>query len=149
MKDFDNIGCLGAIIIAVIVLIIVTLFGIFRTVPSGHVGIKTRFGEVQSDVIQEGLNTKMPFIEKIVKIDCRTQKCEYSMEASSKDLQKISNIKIAVNYNVDKNKASSLYKETGIDFKGVIIEPAIFEIMKSSISNYTAEQLVTKKTRSI
>lgn len=111
----------------------------------GHVGIKTRFGEVQRDVIQEGLNTKMPFIEKIVKIDCRTQKCEYSMEASSKDLQKISNVKIAVNFNVDKKKANVLYKEVGIDFKGVIIEPAIFETMKSSISKYTAEELVTKR----
>lgn len=149
MEDFEVkdvvIGLISLIVVIAIILGIISLFGIFRTVPSGHIGIKTRFGEVQNNVLQEGLNTKIPFVEKIVKIDCRTQKCEYSMEASSKDLQKISNIKIAVNYNVDKNKASSLYKEVGTDFKGVIVEPAIFEIMKSSISNYTAEQLVTKR----
>ena len=38
------------------------------------------------------------------------------MEASTKDLQKISNIKIAVNYNIDKAKANELYQEIGEDF---------------------------------
>ena len=60
-------------------------------------------------------------------------------------IEKISDIKIAVNYSVDKQKASILYREIGKDFKGVIIEPAIYETMKSSIANYTAEQLVTKR----
>lgn len=112
----------------------------------GFIGVKTRFGQVQNDVIQEGFNFKAPFIEKIVKIDCRTQKCEYIMEASSKDLQKISNIKIAVNYNVDKGNANQLYKEIGQDFKTVIIEPSIFESVKQGMSQYTAEELVTKRS---
>lgn len=124
---------------------IIILFNCITTVPTGYVGVKTRFGQVQSDTIQEGLNFKMPFIENIVKIDCKTQKIEYLMEASSKDLQKISNIKIAVNYGVDKQKANVLYREIGKDFKSIIIEPAIYETMKSAIANYTAEELVTKR----
>ena len=87
----------------------------------------------------------MPFVEKIVKIDCRTQKVSYTMEGSSKDLQKISNIKIAVNYSVDKQKANILYREIGKDFSSIIIEPSIYETMKSAIANYTAEELVTKR----
>ena len=59
-----------------IILIAIVLFASITTVPTGYVGVKTRFGEVQDDVIQEGLNTKVPFIEKIVKIDCRTKKSE-------------------------------------------------------------------------
>lgn len=136
---------LTKIIIGVIILIAITLFASITTVPTGYVGVKTRFGQVQNDTIQEGLNFKLPFIEKIIKIDCKTQKIEYGMEASSKDLQKISNIKIAVNYSVDKQKANVLYREIGQDFKSVIIEPAIYETMKSAIANYTAEELVTKR----
>ena len=144
MKNQNGNVLLG-IIIGVVVVIVIFLFASMTTVPTGYVGVKTRFGQVQNDTIQEGLNFKKPFTEKIVKIDCRTQKVEYKMEASSKDLQKISDIKIAVNYSVDKQKASILYREIGKDFKGVIIEPAIYETMKSSIANYTAEQLVTKR----
>lgn len=144
MKDEKENIILG-IIIRVIILIAIIVFASITTVPTGYVGVKTRFGQVQDDTIQEGLNFNMPFIEGIVKIDCRTQKIEYDMEASSKDLQKISNIKIAVNYGIDKQKANILYREIGKDFKSVIIEPAIYETMKSAIANYTAEELVTKR----
>ena len=124
----------------------VTIIKSFTTIPTGYVGVKTRFGQVQDTVIQEGLNFKMPYIEKIVKIDCKTQKCEYEMEASSKDLQKVSNIKVAVNYNVDKSKANTLYREIGKDFKGVVIEPAIYESVKQGMSQYTAEELIAKRS---
>ena len=126
-------------------IIIITTFNSFTTVPTGFVGVKTRFGKVQDSVIQEGLNLKVPYIEKIVKIDCRTQKTEYTMEASSKDLQKISNFKVAVNYNVVKDTANQLYKDVGIDYKTIIVEPAIQEAMKATIANYTAEELITKR----
>lgn len=124
----------------------VTIIKSFTTIPTGYVGVKTRFGQVQDTVIQEGLNFKMPYVEKIVKIDSKTQKCEYEMEASSKDLQKVSNIKVAVNYNVDKSKANTLYREIGKDFKGVIIEPAIYESVKQGMSQYTAEELIAKRS---
>lgn len=144
MKNNKGNAILG-IIIGVIVFITIIILSSIKTVPTGYVGVKTRFGQVQDDTIQEGLNLKLPFIEKIVKIDCRTQKIEYTMEASSRDLQKISSIKIAINYGVDKQKANILYREIGKDFKTIIIEPAIYETMKSAIANYTAEELVTKR----
>lgn len=144
MKNNKGNGLVG-FIVGVIILIIFIVISSITTVPTGYVGVKTRFGQVQEDTIQEGLNFKIPFIEKIVKIDCRTQKMEYVMEASSKDLQKISNIKIAINYGVDKQKANILYKEIGKDFNTIIVEPAIYETMKSSIANYTAEELITKR----
>lgn len=133
------------IIIGVVVLLVIIILASITTVPTGYVGVKTKFGQVQDDTIQEGLNFKAPFIESIVKIDCRTQKIEYEMEASSKDLQKINAIKIVVNYGVDKQKANVLYREIGKDFNSIIVEPAIYETMKSAIANYTAEELVTKR----
>lgn len=79
-------------------------------------------------------------------MDCRTQKAEYTMEASSKDLQKVSNFTIAVNYNLTKETANTLYREVGTDYKSVIIEPAIQEAIKSTTANYTAEELITKRS---
>lgn len=134
------------IVITVIIIGIVILIASITTVPTGYVGVKTRFGQVQDDVIQEGFNLKAPFIESIVKIDCRTQKYEIATEASSKDLQKISNLKVVVNYNVDKNNANNLYKEVGKDYQTVLIEPAILESIKQGISQYTAEETITKRS---
>lgn len=145
LKETKNKIIIG-IIVGVVVLAIIILIASITTVPTGYVGVKTRFGQIQDDVIQEGLNLKAPFIEGIVKIDCRTQKYEIATEASSKDLQKISNLKIVVNYNVDKNNANSLYKEVGRDYQTVLIEPAILESIKQGISQYTAEETITKRS---
>ena len=122
----------GILIIALFVFI--TFINMFKTIPTGYVGVKTRFGEVQTTMLNEGLNMKMPYIEKIVLIDCRTQKCEYTMEASSKDLQKISGIKVAINYNVSQDVANQLYKRVGINYNSIIVEPAIFESIKQGFS---------------
>ena len=134
------------VLLAIIVIfLIITFFNSFKTIPTGFVGVKTRFGQVQDTMLNEGLNLKVPFIEKIVLMDCRTQKTEYTMEASSKDLQKISNFKIAINYNITNDTANKLYRSVGVDYKSIIVEPAIQEAMKATVANYTAEELITKR----
>lgn len=134
------------VLLAIIVIfLIITFFNSFKTIPTGFVGVKTRFGQVQDTMLNEGLNLKVPFIEKIVLMDCRTQKTEYTMEASSKDLQKISNFKIAINYNITNDTANKLYRSVGVDYKSIVVEPAIQEAMKATVANYTAEELITKR----
>lgn len=130
------------IIIAVVIFLIVTIRLCATTVPAGYVGVRTRFGAVQDSTISEGLNWKIPFIEKIVKIDCRTQKLEVISNAGSKDLQTV-DLAIAVNYNVDKQIANKIYQEIGTKYENIVIEPAIQEALKAVVAQYTAEELIT------
>ena len=126
------------------IIVLIVIFASLTTVPTGFVGVKTKFGKVQEDVIQEGLNVKAPFIEKIVKIDCKTKKIEETTEGSTKDMQ-TANVSIAVNYNVVKETANKLYKEVGTEFESILIEPAIQESIKSAMAQYTAEELITQR----
>lgn len=141
----SNKGEIGLYIaIGVIALIIIIFLASITTVPTGYVGVKTRFGKVQNDVIQEGLNFKQPFVEKIVKIDCKTKKIETTSESSTKDMQTVQ-ATVVVNYNVNKETANTLYKEVGKNYESIIINPAILESIKSSMAQYTAEELITKR----
>jgi len=133
------------ILVFILFLIAMILISSITTVPTGFVGVKSRFGAIQETMIGEGLNWKAPFIEKIEKIDCRVQKTEVSTECASKDLQVI-NIQIAVNYSVSKDKANKLFQEVGKDFKSIIVDPAILEAIKSTTAQYTAEEMITKRS---
>lgn len=145
MENFEIKNVIKIIAIGVVVLIVlIFLFGCLRTVPTGHVGIKTIFGKVQDEVVQEGLNFKKPFIEKIIKIDCKTKKIEETSEGSTRDMQTVQ-VSIAVNYNVRKDTANTLYREVGTDYEKIIISPAILETIKSTMAQYTAEELITKR----
>lgn len=133
------------ILIGILILMgLILVLNCITTVPTGFVGVKTRFGKIQADVIQEGLNTKVPFIEKIVKIDCKTQKLEVESNTASKDLQDV-NLKVAINYNVIKDTANTLYKEIGKKYEDIVVNPAILESVKSVTAQYTAEELITKR----
>lgn len=125
--------------------ILITIFSCFTTVKSGEVGLKVRFGKIQNVQIDEGFNLKVPYIEKIVKVNIKVQKSEVDTSAASKDLQDI-NTKIAVNYRVEGTKASSLYKTIGNDYDAKVLEPAIQESIKAVISKYTAEEVITKRS---
>ena len=128
--------------------IILLLFGSFTIVNSGEIGLKVRFGKITNTTISEGINWKIPGIEKIVKVNVKVRKYENetALSTSSKDLQIINNIIINVNYQIDNTKAVSLYKNVGNNYEDVVITPAIQESVKSIISQYTAEELVTKRS---
>lgn len=141
MKKYKNI----IIVSIIVILLLIVLFASIKTVPTGSVGVKTRFGAVQDSVITEGINLKVPFIEKIVLINCKTQKIEITSESSTKDMQTV-NVTIAVNYNVNKDTANSLYQEVGLNYEDVIIQPAMLESIKATMAQYTAEELITRRS---
>lgn len=139
----------GCLIVFIAIILLAILFGSIKTVPTGYVGVKTRFGQVQNTTVQEGLNFKLPFIEKIVKIDCRKQKYENkkAFESSTKDMQVVREIYIAINYSVDKTIANKLYQTTGQDYKQILIEPAIEGSVKSAFSQFTSEELIVNRNK--
>ena len=135
-----------SIVLANVLGVIIILFLLsISTVPTGHVGIKVRFGAVQDDYLSEGLNMHLPIIEKVKKMDCRTQRVDVEGEGASTDLQTVS-ISIAVNYKVNREKAFELYKTVGTDYETILVKPAIQESMKASLAKYTAEELITKRS---
>lgn len=142
MKELNQnkkggIGCL------VIVIIILLLFS-FKTVKSGEIGLRVRFGKIVDSSLTEGVNFKIPFVEKIVKVNIKVQKTEIKAEASTKDLQ-IVNTTIAVNYRVNSKKASDLYKTVGNKYEETVLQPAIKESIKSAIAQYNAEEITTNR----
>lgn len=143
MVDIDKEIKKVIIGIGVFILFILLLLS-FKTIKSGEVGLKVRFGKIVDSSLKEGLNLKLPLIEKIVKVNIKVQKAELDTESSSKDLQTIKT-KLAVNYRVDTDMAVSLYKTVGNSYEETILIPAIQESIKSAMSQYTAEQTITKR----
>ncbi len=134
------------IIIAIpIFLVIILLLASFTTIKSGEVGIRIRFGKVVNKATTEGINYKVPFIEKIEKMNIKVQKIEVKTSSSSKDLQEV-DMSLAVNYQINKNNAVQLYKNVGTGYREIVLEPAIEESIKAVTSQYTAEELITHRS---
>ena len=127
------------------IFIIITIFASITTVKSGEVGLKVRFGKIVNTSLNEGINFKVPYIEKIVKVNIKVQKVEVKTSSASKDLQDVS-MTLAVNYRVDGMKATELYRNVGNKYDEVVLQPAIQESVKAVTSQYTAEELITNRS---
>lgn len=127
--------------------LLLILFGCFATVQTGEIGVKTRFGKIVGTTANEGIIFKLPY-EKLQKVNIKVQKYENKEElsTSTKDMQIVEHIKVSVNYQINGNKAVDLYKNVGINYQTTVLEPTIQETIKSVISQYTAAELVTKRS---
>ncbi|HUJ80084.1 MAG TPA: prohibitin family protein [Nitrospiria bacterium] len=138
------------LIVAVILLLLVIGLATqsFKVVGAGERGVvfNTLEGGIQPRVLSEGLQFKLPFVEDIIPIDVRVQKSETDASAASKDLQVVRS-RIALNFHIDPGKANVVYQNLGVEFKSRVIDPQVQESVKAVTAQYTAEELITKRSQ--
>lgn len=125
------------------------VFGSFGVVDAGERGVKVRLGNVVG-VIEPGFYMKTPFIEKVEKIDVKTRSVTYEREepldSASRDLQDV-RIATVVNYHVDPLQVRDVYVNYGDqdNYEAQVVRPAVRDIVKATASQFTAEELVTRR----
>lgn len=128
--------------IAVLVGIILLSSG-FYTVGSGERALVLRFGQVQG-VVADGLHVKIPLIDRIVRVDVRTQKSHAPASAGTRDLQ-IVTTEVALNYHLNAASLQDTYTRFGLDVEEKVIAPRIQEIVKAVIARFSAEELLVRR----
>ena len=135
-----------SVILAVVVLFVLgnLVFGSWHIVPAGHRGIVLSFGAVTDRTMGEGLNFKVPMVQKVIDIEVRNKLVDANISAVSKDLQNVFT-SIALNYHPDPTLVNLLYQEIGPDFERRIINPAVQEVPKAVTARYRAEEIITRR----
>jgi prohibitin 1 len=132
--------------LALILLILAICFNPFVIVDAGERGVILEFGRVQEKILEEGLHAIIPLVHSVKKLSVRIQKQEISAEASSKDLQEVFT-DVALNWHITPEETNLIFQQIG-DEKAVIdriIDPAIEEVLKAVMAQYTAEEIVTER----
>ena len=146
-KNKDGTTSVRKIVTTAILVILVAsvALGSFVVISAGHTGVVVTMGSVSDIVLQEGLHFKIPFAQQVVLMDNRIVKLEVTTQAFSKDLQTVSAV-LAVNYRVDKGMSYSIYKNIGGSYESVLVVPAVNEVLKAVVSEYTASTLVANRS---
>lgn len=145
IKMNPRYGVKAIIVFILIVIAAVIGFQSFTIIEAGHRGVVLQLGAVQPGVMDEGLHFKVPFVQTVIPIEVRVQKSETSQTSASKDLQTVATT-IAVNHHLDGNNVNKLYQQVGLDYSSRIVDPAIAEALKAVTAQYTAEELISKRS---
>ena len=130
--------------LALLVLSIIASF--FVIIGAGERGVLMQFGKVQPQVLDEGIHVIIPLMHTVQKLSVRVQNQEISAEASSRDLQDVF-ADVALNWHIVPEDANLIFQQIG-DQQAIItriINPAVEEVLKAVMAEYTAEEIITRR----
>ncbi len=134
-----------ALIIGGLALIFVG-FG-WREIGPGQVGVKTRFGQVQTGTLNPGLHWIMPAVDGLTIFDGRVQAYNFeNIESATQDLQTV-RLSGLINYHIDSEKADRILQEIGGPgnyAEKVFLRPSN-TALKEITPSYSASSVVSKR----
>jgi regulator of protease activity HflC (stomatin/prohibitin superfamily) len=135
-----NVGLIVALVIVVMI-----LWGTFVIVPAGSRGVVLWWGKVESRIMGEGLNFKVPITETVIKVDVRVQPHPFKeIDASSKEYQ-IVKMTGMMNFHIDPAFVNDLYQKVGLDFAAKVIDPAFNDFVKEVVPTYPIGEILPKR----
>jgi regulator of protease activity HflC (stomatin/prohibitin superfamily) len=143
-------------ILGFVVILIGLLSSAFKQIDAGKVGVKSLFGNVQSDVLESGLHMVNPLVD-ITTFDIQTQ--NYTMSVIHDEGEKegddairvLSNdgleviIDLTVLYRVLPNEAPMILKGIGVDYTDKIVRPVTRTRIRDNAVYYDAVALYSSK----
>ncbi len=135
------------LVIAVIAIVVLSVAGCgIKVVDTGQRGIKTRFGEVVSESLPEGLYFFNPFTSQIVEIDTRVQRTDGETDTYTRDVQQAA-IKYTLNYRLQQNAAHLMYKDIGRDWEQKLIPQVVLGTLKEVVGKWDAVDLISNRDK--
>jgi len=135
------------IVLAGIALFVVSVAGCgIKVVDTGQRGIKTRFGEVVSESLPEGLYFYNPITSNIVEIDTRVQRQDGETDTYTRDVQQAA-IKYTLNYRLQQNAAHLMYRDIGRDWEQKLIPQVVLGTLKEVVGKWDAVDLISNRDK--
>lgn len=109
------------------------------SVPAGHVGVVTTFGEVNANVLDEGLSFVAPW-KSVKRMSLQLQEKKEKMQCPTSQGASVS-VEASVLYRLKRDSAAAVYKGVGIEWDTVIVEPQFRSALRETTAKYKAEDL--------
>jgi regulator of protease activity HflC (stomatin/prohibitin superfamily) len=133
--------------VAVIAVVVVSVAGCgIKVVDTGHRGIKTRFGEVVSASLPEGIYFFNPLTSAVVDMDTRVQRQDGETDTYTRDVQQAA-IKYTLNYRLQQNAAHLMYRDIGRDWEQKLIPQVVLGTLKEVVGKWDAVDLIANRDK--
>jgi len=135
------------LVIAAIAIFVLSIAGCgIKVVDTGQRGIKTRFGEIVSESLPEGLYFYNPVTSNIVEIDTRVQRQDGETDTYTRDVQQAA-IKYTLNYRLQQNAAHIMHRDIGRDLEQKLIPQVVLGTLKEVVGKWDAVDLIANRDK--
>lgn len=119
----------------------------FVIIPTGYSGVKTTFGQVSQKTMPNGFNFKLPFIQKIEKVNNKQQDIIFSKNKISSETSERNAVifkGITVTYQINPDKSAWIYANVA-DYKdNLVSESLVASAIKTSSKTLTPTDVTNR-----
>ena len=145
--EFPLKKILGWAVVIIIAIVVVSVAGCgIKVVDTGQRGIKTRFGEVVSQSLPEGIYFFNPITSNIVEMETRLQRFDGETASYTRDVQQ-ADIKYTLNYRLQQNAAHLVYRDVGREWENRLIPQVVLGTLKEVVGKWDAVDLISNRDK--
>ena len=123
-------------------LLVILLFSSVAKVGTGHVGVLTLFGKVQTgDTLGEGIHLISP-LKTNNELSIQTQTLKESASVPSSEGLMMS-LDTSLIYHLNPDRAAEVFQKIGADYENVVVEPTLRSAIREATASHTANALYT------
>lgn len=127
--------------VALLALIVISVYASVAYVPAGHVGVLTLFGRVTGDVLPEGTHFVNPFKANNT-MSIRTQELKETASVPS-DEGLVMTLDTSLLFRLNPANAADVFQKIGPNFVEVVVEPTLRSSIRSVTATHSANALYT------
>jgi regulator of protease activity HflC (stomatin/prohibitin superfamily) len=123
-------------------LLVILFFSAVTRVGTGHVGVLTLFGKVQSgETLGEGIHLINP-LKTNNELSIQTQTLKESASVPSSEGLMMS-LDTSLIYHLNPDRAAEVFQKIGADYENVVVEPTLRSAIREATASHTANALYT------
>jgi regulator of protease activity HflC (stomatin/prohibitin superfamily) len=123
-------------------LLVILLFSSITRVGTGHVGVLTLFGKVQTGgTLGEGIHLISP-LKTNNELSIQTQTLKESASVPSSEGLMMS-LDTSLIYHLDPDRAAEVFQKIGADYENIVVEPTLRSAIREATASHTANALYT------
>ncbi len=123
-------------------LLVILFFSSVTRVGTGHVGVLTLFGKVQTEgTLGEGIHLINP-LKTNNELSIQTQTLKESASVPSSEGLMIS-LDTSLIYHLNPDRAAEVFQKIGADYENIVVEPTLRSAIREATASHTANALYT------
>ena len=135
-------------LITIVGIILVMFSFSFKIIPTGYTGVRTTFGQISSQIVQNGFNWKIPFVQNIGQVNNKQQDITFDNKVWSETSERTAIFykNITVTYQINHDKSAWIYANVS-DYKDSLVSQSLVASAIKSSSKTLSDTDATARSK--
>lgn len=134
--------------IAIALVVIVVIANSFTIIPTGYTGVRSTFGQISSEVVPNGFNWKIPFIQNIQRVNNKQQDIAFEevISAETSERNEVYFSGVTVTYQINAEKSAWIFANVSDYQNNLVSNGLVASALKTSSKTLTPVDVTNRNT---